>query len=73
MTADWDSTVRIWDAESGAELLVLPGQRFAELSPDGTQLLTAPNYQLIIYDSRPVNRAFLPREPAPPPQAVTPR
>jgi WD40 repeat protein len=73
-----DTTARIWDVESEAELLALPGIRFAAFSPDGTRIITGGFDQngyypkVLIYDSSPVNRAFLhiaarPREVKPSP------
>ena len=61
VTASDDWTTRIWDVESRAEVLALPGGAVAAFSPDGTRIITRgldPN-TVIVYDSRPVNRAFL--------------
>ena len=45
MTASWDHTARIWDADSGAKLEVLRGHlgsvRSAAFSPDGERVVTA--------------------------------
>ena len=78
LTSSTDQTLRIWDAESGAELLALPAAHgvlfppFAHLSPDGTRILTrgATGRSAVVYDARPLNRAFVPRPVAPPPRPV---
>ncbi len=45
VTASWDKTARIWDAATGAPLLVLSGHQdtiaSAAFSPDGTRVITA--------------------------------
>ena len=45
VTASDDSTARLWDAASGAEIAVLSGHqsavRSAAFSPDGTRIVTA--------------------------------
>ncbi len=45
MTASWDETARIWDADSGAQLAILRGHRgfvkSAAFSPDGERVVTA--------------------------------
>ena len=45
VTASEDKTARIWDARTGAQLVVLPGHgnavEFAAYSPDGTRIVTA--------------------------------
>ena len=45
LTASWDNTARLWDAATGAELLVLKGHEgpvtSAVFSPDGRRVLTA--------------------------------
>jgi hypothetical protein len=61
--------VRLWDAKTGAALLTMKGYgevldilSAAEFSRDGTRLLTATGSLrggAKIWDSRPVNRAFL--------------
>jgi WD40 repeat protein/tRNA A-37 threonylcarbamoyl transferase component Bud32 len=61
------SVLRLWDTESGAELLALPGE-IATFSPDGSRIATRTKDRTIIYDSRPVNRAFF--HIAPPPRAI---
>ena len=51
-TASRDDTARIWDVESGKELLTLPGAMdFIALSPDGTKMVTAgANHTAIVWD-----------------------
>ena len=56
-----------------SELLTLKGHtafvHSASFSPDGTRIVTGSFDQTAkVWDSRPINRDFLPREPAPPPQ-----
>ena len=45
MTASWDETARIWDAETGAVLRTLEGHdrlvRWCAFSPDGSRVVTA--------------------------------
>ena len=45
MTASWDNTARLWDAENGRELIVLRGHEnglsSATFSTDGTRVVTA--------------------------------
>src|SRR5215475_6650061 len=45
VTASFDTTARIWDAETGKELVVLAGHRqilqSARFSPDGQRVVTA--------------------------------
>jgi hypothetical protein len=70
--------MKIWDAVSGLELLTLmsyPGvvlgpQDRGEFSADGSKLLIWRRDGVDILDSAPVNRAFRPREAAPPPRVV---
>src|SRR5262249_33967750 len=71
--SSWDQTVRVWDADTGKLMLTLLGHTsgvyFARFSDDGIRILTAgligtdeagqKAVRVIIYDSRPVNRAFL--------------
>jgi WD40 repeat protein len=67
LTGSQDKTARIWDADLGAEVLAMPGAGFAAFSPDGTRIVTQgldPN-TAVIYDSRPVNRAFFHIAPRP--------
>ena len=44
VTASWDGTAKVWDAESGAELLTLKGHAAqvtsASFSPDGSRIVT---------------------------------
>jgi WD40 repeat protein len=67
LTAGIDNTVRLWDAESGTEVLVLAGEGFAAFSPDGTRIIArgSDRNTVVIYDSRPVNRAFFHIAPRP--------
>ena len=67
LTAGIDNTVRLWDAESGTEDLVLPGEGFAAFSPDGTRIVArGPDRNtVLIYDSSPVNVAFFHIAPRP--------
>jgi hypothetical protein len=57
VTAGTDG-LRVWDAESGAELLSLPSTTLASFSPDGSRVMAqAPdNLTILIYDARPANR-----------------
>jgi WD40 repeat protein len=70
LTASDDQTTRLWDADSGAEVLAVPGDRFARFSPDGTRIITGglDPRTVAIYDSRPVNRAFFHIAPRPRPK-----
>jgi WD40 repeat protein len=76
--------IQLWDGESGDELLTLDGSATcAHFSPDGTRILspyppspgglTTRRYEdeggVVIYDSRAVDRAALPKEVAPRPRA----
>jgi WD40 repeat protein len=75
VTVGIDGNIRIWETRTGAQLLVLksyaPGLQSAEWSLDGSRLLTAASDGSVrVWDARPVNRAFLPQEPAPPPGPV---
>jgi WD40 repeat protein len=58
VTAGADGTARLWDANSGAELLSLPGSAFAAFSADGGRMITAElrGPALLIYTSRPARR-----------------
>jgi WD40 repeat protein len=83
VTASVDGTARVWDADTGKQLLTLPGHTgevlTARFSDDGTRILTVGRVgsdaegqkavRVVVYDARPVNRAFLPPpEVAPPPR-----
>ena len=62
LTASEDKTARIWDVESGAEVRALTGYHPAIFSPDGTRIINTSEHDpntAVIYDTRPVNRAFL--------------
>jgi WD40 repeat protein len=60
LTGADDATARLWDAKSGAELLILRhkdmGVRFVSFSADGTRIFTAEDFYsgLRIWDARPV-------------------
>jgi WD40 repeat protein/serine/threonine protein kinase len=73
VTGGADATVRVWDARTGAELLALKwpeavkdrSAETVEYSRDGARLLTVTQRGLAqVWDCRPVNRAFLPRDVA---------
>jgi WD40 repeat protein len=85
VTGGGDGMARVWDAKTGAEVLTLRGNDSAALtafsvnaalfSPDGWQVVTAGGHEggagsLLLWDASPLNRAFLPKEPAPPPREV---
>ena len=72
-----DRTVRVWDPETGRLMLTLPGEAGnvvpGAFSADGSRIVAvshdvaAPRtIRLIVYDARPVNRAFLQPEPVSP-------
>ena len=77
VTASGDETARVWDADTGKLMLTLPGHTgpvlTARFSDDGTRILTAgdtdkddagkKSVRVIVYDARPVNRAFIRPEP----------
>jgi hypothetical protein len=93
VTVAGDNTTRVWDTDTGKLMLTLPGTvgiLFARFGDDGTRILTTSTedgtLRRIIYDARPVNRAFVKpappdtaprdaalhlREAAPPPRVVT--
>jgi WD40 repeat protein len=70
VTTSFDNTARVWDVLTGKELLALPGFGFAIFSPDGARLLIKDHGTVVIHDSTPINRAFLPSKVAPPPRPV---
>ncbi len=57
--AGGDGTIRLWDVETGKELLALPGGGSASFSPDGRQILTAYARDVLLYDTAPINQAFV--------------
>jgi tRNA A-37 threonylcarbamoyl transferase component Bud32 len=64
--------LQLWDTASGDELLALPGSaKCARFSPDGAQIITVEwdghqdQSRVVIYTSRSVDRAFLPKDVAP--------
>jgi WD40 repeat protein len=75
LTAGYDGTARIWDPTTGAELLTLQlSQAYVQgavWSPDGERILAVAGWESArIFGTTPINRAFTPREPAPPPRPV---
>jgi WD40 repeat protein len=70
VTASHDMTAKVWDTTTGAEVLTLKGHtgevRSASFSPDGSRLVTTSWGTANVWDARPVNREFLPRELTPP-------
>jgi len=70
-----DNSIRVYDTETGAEMIVLTernGNRSSvSFSPDGRRILSRSSMnRLLIYDSAPVNRAFLRLPLAPLPRRV---
>ena len=68
VTASHDGTVRVWDAETGKQMLTLPGSTgivpLARFYDDDTRIITTSpegldTIRVIRYDARPVNRAFI--------------
>jgi WD40 repeat protein/serine/threonine protein kinase len=77
VTAGFDGTIRIWDSQTGAELLAINTKSkgpssWAGFSPSGTWILTIGFGRIDVWDSRPVNREFLPQEFGPPSVSVKP-
>ncbi len=71
MTGGIDQTAKLWDARTGAELLTLRTYMpvvTVGFSPDGNRIVTGSSTATLIWDARPVDRALLPPEPAPPPK-----
>ena len=73
VTASTDHTAKGVGRRDGDETLTLKGHngpvRLARFSSDGTRILTAGfDGHVRMFDARPVNREFLPREPAPSPR-----
>jgi eukaryotic-like serine/threonine-protein kinase len=68
-------TARVWDTNSGAEVLTLRGHvglvGGAAWSPDGSRIVTAGfDGTAKVWDARPLNRDFVPKELAPLPRHV---
>jgi WD40 repeat protein len=82
VTASEDGTARVFDPDTDQQLLTLPGHTgevlTARYGNDGTRIWTAAYHgrdrnaiRVLVYDPRPVNRAFLPApDDAPPPRPV---
>jgi tRNA A-37 threonylcarbamoyl transferase component Bud32 len=81
VTASWDKTAKVWDANSGAEVLTLKGHtsRFtygvgvtsASFSPEGSRIVTASwDDTAKVWAATPINREFLPRDHNSRPRAV---
>jgi WD40 repeat protein/predicted Ser/Thr protein kinase len=78
ITASRDRTVRLWDGNTGMQMLILPGEPGGlcpeRFSSDGSRIVAASlainapseSIRVIIYDSRPVNRAFVKTPPSQP-------
>ena len=57
ITASRDRTAKVWDAETGAELITLQTDdtvESASFSPDGTKVITASGTEARIYDGTPL-------------------
>ena len=78
LTTGYDNVLRVWDVESGAEVLALPTSGIliypplAIVSPDGTRVLARGEKEgtAVVYDARPLNRAFIRYPVAPPPRPI---
>jgi WD40 repeat protein len=75
VTGSADKSEKVWDAQTGAELLTLRGHQntvmCVALSPDGARLIACDLAGTAkVWDARPLDRAAPPKAPTLPPNEV---